>query len=151
MIEVEYHPLTHKKIKETYLDDEGRPHREDGPAMRTFTPTGLELSSTYFQHGVITRDDGPAIEELDLENQYHKLVWLRDGLKDRDDGPAEICTDLISGVEFSVCFYRHNKMHRSQGPALITRDRDTGDVNAKFVVINGQQQPNGSSADFTPD
>ncbi|MEP1574577.1 hypothetical protein [Roseibium album] len=149
-IEVEYHPLTKKKIKETFLDDQGRPHRDDGPALRTFSPTGLELSSTYFQHGVITRGDGPAIELIDLENQYHKLVGMKGGLIDREGGPAEICTDLISGVEFSVCFYRQNKMHRVGGEALITRDRSTGEINAKFAVIDGQQQPLSSLADFTP-
>jgi len=149
-IEVEYHPLTKNKIKETFLDDEGRPHRDNGPAIRTFTPTGLELSRTYSQHGVITRDDGPAIELIDLENQYHKLVWMEGGLKDRKDGPAEICTDLISGVEFSVCFYRQNKMHRVGGEALITRDRSTGEINGKFAVIDGQQQPLSSLTGFTP-
>jgi hypothetical protein len=140
-VEVEYHPLTRKKVKVTYFDDEGRPHRDDGPAILTFAPTGLELSRTYCQHGVITRDDGPAIEMIDLEDLYHELIWVKNGKRHREDAPAQITTDLVTGVEFAVKWWHNDKKHRENGAAVTTRDRDTGEVNARFHLINGKPPP----------
>ncbi len=140
-VEVEYHPLTGKKVKETYSDNEGRPHRDDGPAILTFGPTGLELSRTYYQCGVVTRDDGPAIEVVDLEDLYQEVIWVKDGKRHRIEGPAEITTDLVTGVEFAVTWWNNDKKHREKHAAVTTRDRDTGEINARFWFLNDKPPP----------
>lgn len=129
-------------VKKTLLDNEGRPHCDNGAAIFTYNPvTGQEMSRTYYQHGVITRDNGAAIEEIDLERLIYKLVWMKEGKKDRDGDAAEIKTDLVSGVEYSRAWYKNDLMHREQGYALMTFDRVTGELDGRFLVHHGKRQP----------
>lgn len=63
-----------------WLDEEGRRHREDGPAVVYFSGTAL-----WYNHGVRHREDGPAFRGSDGIEQ-----WYYNGLLHRTDGPAAI-------------------------------------------------------------
>ncbi len=145
------HPLTNKIVEVIYIDEEGLPHRDGGPAIQTFSPTGLSLSSIYCQHGVETREDGPAIERTDLENGYHELIWKTDGLKSRCNGPAVIRTDIYSGVEFLAAFWRNGVRHRSDGYATTHRDRETGEITICHVYVDGVPKPSSQFDYLEPD
>jgi len=52
----------------TWLDDQGRPHRLDGPAIISAAGTRY-----WFRHGVLHRRRGPAVEYVNGEKEY----WLK--------------------------------------------------------------------------
>lgn len=66
-----------------YYDDEGRLHREDGPAI-VFNNGG----ERWFRHGHLHREDGPAVVEPD-----GYMVWYQNDLRHREDGPARVYPD----------------------------------------------------------
>ena len=84
-----------------WRDEEGRLHREDGPA-RVFG-SGRE---EWYRHGKLHREDGPAVVHAN-----GSVKWYRDGVRHRDDGPACV---YVNGTEK---WYRHGLRHRDDGPA----------------------------------
>jgi hypothetical protein len=72
---------------ERWVDAEGFPHREDGPAYITST------QESWFKHGTLYRIDGPAF----IVNSLDGLVkgWLVNGKYHREDGPAYIDNNKI--------------------------------------------------------
>jgi hypothetical protein len=74
-----------------HLDDEGEPHREDGPAIEWKSG-----SREWCWHGRLHREDGPAREMNDGTRE-----WFYEGQRHRGDGPAVIKAD---GTEQWWCF-----------------------------------------------
>ncbi len=90
----------------TWRDEQGQPHRDDGPA--SIWPDGEQQ---WHQHGLLHRDGGPARTWPD-GTQY----WYQHGKLHRDDGPAVI------GAEGTQEWWQHGEQHRDDGPALIWPD-----------------------------
>jgi hypothetical protein len=86
-----------------WKDEDGRPHREDGPAVEWATGTKY-----WFFHGQRHRKDGPAIE---WENGDRE--WYYRGKLHRIGGPASYF------VGSSEQWWVHGKVHRTDGPAVI--------------------------------
>jgi hypothetical protein len=85
----------HTATMPQWRDDEGRLHREDGPAV-----IHANGSTKWYRHGVRHREGGPACE---YANGTEK--WYRNGLRHRDplEGPAASYPDgrriyFIDGV-----------------------------------------------------
>ena len=71
--------ITKDKVETVYYQD-GRLHRDDGPAvMRNY---GYQ---EWLQHGNTHRDDGPAVIWRNGSKE-----WYKKGLRHREDGPAII-------------------------------------------------------------
>jgi hypothetical protein len=89
-----------------YLDEEGRPHREDGPAL--VYSDGWE---EWRIHGQLHREDGPArtLPEGDEE-------WWLNGERHRIDGPAWRSFKEPGRLVLER-WYVDGKVHREDGPA----------------------------------
>lgn len=87
--------------------DEGKIHREDGPAAEH-----VDVSAPYggtvewWANGKRHRVDGPAVIQSDGGQ-----VWYRDGEKHRDGAPAEIMPHYER-------WYQDGMTHREDGPAV---------------------------------
>ena len=89
-----------------HYDENGKYHREDGPAV-IYYDTGREI---WYRHGQLHRVGGPA--EYVVGNYE---IWYQNDLKHRDGGPAYTSTSPM-GVEE---WWRHGMLHREDGPACI--------------------------------
>lgn len=97
------------RITETviiFLDDNGKSHNDDGPAVET-----LRGGKEWKQHGVFHRANGPAKVE-----PGRRLGWYFNGKLHREDGPA------IEYADGRKRWYRHGVRHREDGPAFINAD-----------------------------
>jgi hypothetical protein len=65
---------------EHWTDQDGRAHREDGPAYTSSDGS----TKHWFNHGQIHRLDGPAIDRPDCKG------WLKNNHYHREDGPAYV-------------------------------------------------------------
>lgn len=137
---------------ETWLDGDGEPHREDGPAVTT--PEG---SSFWFRHGKFHREDGPAAIHSDEKQEWYqdghlhredgpavihpdgKQEWYWKGQHHRDDGPALILPDG------STAWYRKGLLHRDGGPAVLNQEL------GELWYQNGQLHREGGPAVTRPD
>lgn len=113
----------------TYRDNDGKLHREDGPAL--IEPDGTQ---EWYRHGKRHRDDGPARVWPDGARYWYQngerhrdngpaaieadgtQQWYQHGLLHRDDGPAEVWP---GGSQF---WHQHGELHREDGPAWIWSD-----------------------------
>ena len=91
-----------------FLDEQGRFHKDDGPAI--ICKKTLKL---WWKHGKKHREDGPAIEYHDGSTE-----WFYDNLRHRSGGPA---VDTPYGKQE---WYEHGKLHRLDGPAVINKNSD---------------------------
>jgi len=69
--------------RKKYVDEHGRPHREDGPAV-----IWEDGTKAWFVNGVQHREDGPALEFANGSKE-----WYADGKLHRIDGPAIVYAD----------------------------------------------------------
>lgn len=115
------------KIRRWY-DDEGRLHREDGPAV--LYENGTQI---WWHHGKVHRaDDLPAVLRVEGTQEWYyqgerhrdndqpamvtaggRKMWYQHGQLHRDDDPAIIYED---GTE---AWYTHGGLHRIGAPAVI--------------------------------
>lgn len=127
------------KFSLLFVNHEGFPHRDNGPAEeyadgtkewyqngilhRDNGPARENSNGTYwFKHGEHHRDDGPAIERAD--GKY----WYQDGILHRVDGPAVVKED---GTQE---WYQNGEYHREDGPAVENSD------GTKLWYLNGVRQ-----------
>lgn len=88
-----------------YHDDEGRLHRDDGPAL--IKPNG---SHEWYQHGLLHRVGGPAAEYKDMR------CWYQNGKLHRIGGPA---LEGLGGINAGRReWYVNGRLHRTGGPAV---------------------------------
>ena len=66
--------------KVRYYDEDGLPHRDDGPAV--IDDDGTEI---WYQHGTFHREDGPAVH-----GPSGNKTWYQKGRIHRTDGPAVV-------------------------------------------------------------
>ena len=88
--------------KETWLNQDGKLHREDGPAIEYANGT-----KKWFLNGELHREDGPAVEHA--SGTKH---WYLNGKRHREDGPA------IEGSNGIEEWLLNGKHHREDGPAI---------------------------------
>lgn len=100
-------------------DDEGRLHREDGPAY--ISATGAEA---WLQHGQYHREDGPAL----IRDDGHQ-EWWKHGKRHRDDGPA------VTREDGQQQWWKDGELRRVGAPAIICPDSDA----ARYRVALRQQ------------
>lgn len=94
------------KIKESFIDENGKYHREDGPAV---TKHGGE--QRWYRHGKLHRDGGPAlISPIEGTDKMFE-EWYQNGKIHREDGPARIDPTRHE-------WYRKGVIHRENGPAV---------------------------------
>ena len=103
---------------DTFWYKEGKPHREDGPAIEHSNGTKY-----WYKEGKHHRDDGPALEDYSNSGiewwskgnrvpwTSHKEWWIEGNLH-REDGPA------IEQSNGTKCWYIGGKRHRLDGPAI---------------------------------
>ena len=73
------------RYKILYYNKDGKPHREDGPAI-----IDADGRKEWYQNGEYHREDGPAY----LDADGYK-AWYINGKLHRTDGPAAIWSDGI--------------------------------------------------------
>lgn len=71
----------------TYLDDRGRPHRDDGPAEVEFLH-GSVVVMRWFRNGVLHREGGPAVVTREPRSGRVNATFYVEGRLHRLDGPA---------------------------------------------------------------
>lgn len=123
----EQKPFEKSDKSKIWLDDQGRLHRESGPAI--IYPGG---NVGYYLHGrLVSKNELPNIDErgtrrwVNLEGKPHRpldlpavisidgsMYWYKDGLRHRANGPAVV---LSNGTK--MWFVCDNK-HRIGGPAV---------------------------------
>lgn len=95
-------PIVDLLGKKTWVDKNGKRHREDGPAV--IWPNGEEI---WYIHGKMHREDGPAY----INKSNGETAWYYEGKHHRKNGPAIIWNN---GTKF---WFLHGKRHREDGPA----------------------------------
>ena len=70
--------------REEYIDENGKWHREDGPAMK------CDGSEAWWIHGQLHREDGPAI----VDNSGYKAWWIN-GKQTRVEFPSGLVLDIL--------------------------------------------------------
>lgn len=95
----------------SYKDDEGRFHRDDGPAL--IYPHG---SVSYYRHGKLHRDEEAGPAQSDPQGL---ALYFKDGLRHRESGPAAIYPDGL------IEYYFEGQLHRADGPAIVYPDGST--------------------------
>ena len=86
---------------EKFLDEEGRLHRDDGPAVRYSNG-----DKEWYKHGDRHREGAPAVITANSEQ------WYVNGVLHRDDGPAVV---MASGTKY---WYRRGVLIRSEEIAI---------------------------------
>ncbi|MCD1624027.1 hypothetical protein [Citromicrobium bathyomarinum] len=124
---------TGKPLQECWLCPHGVDgfHRDHGPAELDWdADSGVVIREGYWQFGRRHRDNGPAFIRRDPESgKVTSKSWIHHGRLHREDGkPALQEIDPETGVIFREEYHEKGKPHRLDGPALITRDRKTGEV-----------------------
>lgn len=110
-----YPPQAHREF---WFDENGRPHREDGPALLIKDATDKVLEEEWKQHGVFHRDDGPAETKAEADGT-RKQLWYRHGAQHNDSGPAYVAT-VADGTRIKEAWKKNGGLHREDGPASIT-------------------------------
>ena len=106
IINIYNYPIVDKCGNKTWLNKEGRRHREDGPAFINYSGDQF-----YYKNGDKHRLDGPAVMYADGSEFYYQNDELH-----RTDGPALI---IFNGTQK---YYQNGKLHRDNGPAVILSD-----------------------------
>uniref|UniRef100_A0A6C0KD36 Uncharacterized protein n=1 Tax=viral metagenome TaxID=1070528 RepID=A0A6C0KD36_9ZZZZ len=106
-------------LKERWMFD-GKFHRTDGPAQRSFDDEGNVTEEYWFLHGKVHRTDGPAITtwnpDANVEGDERQERWMTNGVTHRTDGPA-ITTWDPETEERREQWVSNGTSHRIGGPA----------------------------------
>lgn len=103
-------------IMELYSDENGKRHREDGPAKISYN-NGKLSRIEYIVDEKLHREDGPAIIIFDCNGIVCEEFYYINGQRHREDGPARII--YKDGKKYSEDYYINGKLHREDGPASI--------------------------------
>lgn len=145
--------------REAWYRDE-KLHRDDGPALIEYYPSGKIYSEKWYQNGVLRkeisywsngskkqevwynetgqlhRDDGPAVVMYSQNAAKIYEEWRKNGLIWKEDGPAVI-EYFESGEKASESWFNEkSRLHRSKAPAHIKYEKD-GAVNQEEYYENG--------------
>ena len=81
-----YHP-NGRLSSEEWLEN-GRRHRDSGPALRGWYENGLLRVKYWYQDGKRHRDNSPAYQAWHYNQQLKFEEWFQHGVYHRNDGPA---------------------------------------------------------------
>ncbi len=103
-----------------YLDEDGLPHREDGPAEVLLGMDGEVEEETWFRHGQMHRDgDQPAYTTFHDDGTVRTEEFYVDGLMHREGGkPSRTRRDENGNIE-AQDYKEHGNYHRIDGPAQL--------------------------------
>lgn len=99
--------------KKTWINSEGKIHRDDKPAVIEYDENGNILVKIWYQNGLKHRNNNkPALVEYDKENNKITKMWYQHGKLHRDnDEPAYIKGDPKSSPVYKQ-WYMNGKLHR---------------------------------------
>lgn len=99
-VELEDHRMIDGTIVLKYLDDQGRAHRNGGPAIIAFNPSyGRVVMEIWAQGGLLHREDGqPSSTEWDVKGRVVAQIWHRYGREHHETGPASRLFDWEKGL-----------------------------------------------------
>lgn len=130
------------KLDPTHLDEvwrlDGAYHREHGPAYIVRNADNQVITEHWFRKGEHYREDGPAIVHNDPQDSFFGHVEEDDWYPRRSDHPSRIVK--INGIVTTEEWYSSgHTLHRLDGPALIARDRETGEITKQEYYRNGRK------------
>lgn len=88
---IEYWHNKNKK-RESYFNNKGKYHREDGPACQVWHVDGSIILKKYYRNGVLHREDGPAYENWDFDNYFYSYIIY--GIEIKPEWFSEIGKDI---------------------------------------------------------
>lgn len=111
----------------------GLQHREDGPAeIVRDAQTGEFICREWWLNGQLVDPpkDGSVPVPLAEEVATGEVEMHHDenGALHRTDGPAWVMRDRQSGIVTAERWYRDGEVHRDDGPAVIKRNPQTGEI-----------------------
>jgi hypothetical protein len=112
--------------EQTWKNDDGNLHREDGPAQIYYDENGNVTLEIWFEDGKRHRLDGPAGTVYDENENIEEKLWFENDNQHRLNGPANIEYDKQGNVT-EKRWYEYGKCHRLNEPAIIVYD-DKGNV-----------------------
>lgn len=133
---------TGKLTKATWYKDGEINRDNDKPARIIIDPrTDILTFEQYFKNGTIHRDNGPAhIERDPATGKAIWEEWLENGQRHRPDNlPALISRNPMTLIVTSEHYTKKRLLHRTDGPAYIVRDEQTGEVLEEEYYVNGEQ------------
>ena len=99
-VELEDHRAIDGTIVLKYVDDQGRPHREGGPAIIAFNPAfGRVVMEIWMKDGLIhSEGEKPSSTEWDIKGRVVAQIWHRYGREHHETGPAARLYDWEKGL-----------------------------------------------------
>ena len=102
---------------EEWKDENGRLHREDGPARIVRHSNGNVKDEMWYKNGKIHRDgDLPAVFQYYPDGELEFEFWMKEDKKHRVDNPAVI-KYYKSGKIDLIIYYVEGLIHREGAPA----------------------------------
>lgn len=98
-----------KTNREDLWYEDGRLHREDGPAITIFRLQDNTVAyCAWYRHGFIHRENEPARIFISDKGKIYDKQWYKNGELHREDGPAVITS---SGIEK---YYLQGRLFRTK-------------------------------------
>lgn len=110
------------------------------PSIIEYDPqTGAKTEERFFDMGLQGRENGPAEIKYDpVSTKKIFEAWMINDVLSRYGGlPAYIAIDPNSDVIFEEEYYEDGFLHRSNGPARIVRNIETGQIELAEHYIKG--------------
>ena len=143
--EKRFDPETGKLVFQVFFKD-GEAHRDgDKPAIMEFDPcTDMLVGELYCMSGKDHRENGPAHIKRDAATGKTTFeLWKQHGKDHRADGkPACIFRNPATNVIYMEKYYVRDKLHRKDGPAIIVRDENTGEILEQTYYLDGAKLEN---------
>jgi len=113
-MQTEYHP--NGAIKSIVHRQNGRTHRDDGPAVQRWNDAGMLIVEGWCQNGCYHRNNGPAYQQWNDAGELIDEGWWQNEYPHRNDGPA-IQKWNSAGKLIWEKWYQKGNIHRDDGPA----------------------------------
>lgn len=110
------------------------------PHIRRQTQPDGSYNIKYYKYDMyLHRDDGPAMETFTPDDQLRCSYWYIDGEAHREDGPAII--EYVNGTKVYECYVINGDAHREDGPAVLYYDQVYGKLEDVEYYKHGRQLP----------
>ena len=135
-----YYPDGQLKSKTWYQD--GKEHREDGPASVSYYENGNKNYEVWYRNGNIHREDGPSAVSYYENGNIKDEVWYRDGKKHKEGEPAWV-EYYENGNKKYEEWYRDGKRHREGGPAWVEYYENSNKKDEKWYQDSKEHREDG--------
>jgi hypothetical protein len=125
--------------RDTYYNDDGNPHRGDGPAISDYFDNGLLNLEVYIKNNLFHREGGPAYRTYHPNGKMHKVIYYYDDFPHREDGPASL-DFYYDGTLKKECYYIHGrKLKKEYFDSLCNsnKKKETIEINKKPFTLMG--------------